>query len=141
MIKTIDRESLVQIERIEKDCFLDYYSYKTLESAYNGNSFYGIMDSDGEVKGYLLATVVLDVADLDKVAVKKEYRNQKIASNLIDEFEKSVKAKGVKEVLLEVRRSNLPAINLYKSKNYKQISERKNYYGGVEDALIFKKDL
>lgn len=46
---------------------------------------------------------------------------------------------------LEVRRSNIPAINLYKKLGYCQIAERKNYYrhqcGVVEDALIFRKTL
>ncbi len=141
MITKIDHDALLQIQEIEKDCFEDYYSYQTLESSFNSPSFFGLMEIGGEVKGYILASVVLDTADIEKVAVKKVYRNQKIATSLICELEKNLKSNGVKEVFLEVRRSNLPAVNLYKSNGYQKISERKNYYGGKEDALIFKKDL
>lgn len=46
---------------------------------------------------------------------------------------------------LEVRRSNIPAINLYKKLKFESVAERKDYYrhgsGLIEDALIFRKTL
>ena len=141
MIVNIDRASLANIEEIEKECFTDYYSYQALESSFNSPSFIGLMEFDGEIKGYILASAVLETADIEKVAVKFNYRNQKIATNLITALESDLKSKCVKEIFLEVRRSNQSAINLYKKCGYQKISERKNYYGGVEDALVYKKDL
>jgi ribosomal-protein-alanine N-acetyltransferase len=48
-------------------------------------------------------------------------------------------------VYLEVRRSNLAAIGLYRNMNFKLIGERKGYYPVLnsprEDALIFARDL
>ena len=49
------------------------------------------------------------------------------------------------QCFLEVRRSNLPAINLYQKLGFEQLSVRKNYYrhrsGVIEDALIYCKEL
>lgn len=46
---------------------------------------------------------------------------------------------------LEVRRSNIPAINLYQKLHFESVAERKDYYrhssGLIEDALIFRKPL
>ena len=46
---------------------------------------------------------------------------------------------------LEVRRSNLPAINLYQKLQFESLAERKGYYrhssGLIEDALIYRKTL
>jgi ribosomal-protein-alanine N-acetyltransferase len=45
---------------------------------------------------------------------------------------------------LEVRLSNIPAIDLYRSMGFRQIGERKNYYPsaeGKEDALIMSREL
>lgn len=46
---------------------------------------------------------------------------------------------------LEVRRSNIPAINLYQKLHFESVAERKDYYrhssGLIEDALIFRKTL
>lgn len=46
---------------------------------------------------------------------------------------------------LEVRRSNIPAINLYQKLQFESVAERKDYYrhssGIIEDALIFRKTL
>ena len=141
MIQKILPCHLDMIFEAEKECFLDYYSYETLSSEINSHPFIGFMEFDGALKGYILASAVLDQADIDKVAVKQAYRNQNIATSLINALEEALKSQGVKQVFLEVRRSNAPAINLYSKSGYGKISERKNYYGGVEDALIFKKDL
>ena len=49
------------------------------------------------------------------------------------------------QCFLEVRRSNLPAINLYQKLGFTKLSVRKNYYrhrsGVIEDALISCKEL
>jgi len=43
---------------------------------------------------------------------------------------------------LEVRESNTPAINLYKSYDFKLLSKRKDYYTNPrEDALVLVKNL
>jgi ribosomal-protein-alanine N-acetyltransferase len=52
---------------------------------------------------------------------------------LLEEF----KERKVKEVFLEVRESNFPAIKLYYKLGFKEIGRRKGYYKG-EDALIMK---
>ena len=142
MVKLIKADMLYEIAEIEKECFSNSYGYSVLQSTINAPTFLGFAEVDGDsVKGYLLATVVLDEANIDRIAVKKDYRNQKIATRLINEFEKVLYAKKVNNVFLEVRRSNQVAINLYKSQGYKNLSERKNYYENGEDALIFKKSL
>ena len=44
------------------------------------------------------------------------------------------------KVLLEVRESNISAINLYSKCGFKEINRRKNYYDG-EDAIIMERIL
>lgn len=49
-----------------------------------------------------------------------------------------------RECFLEARKSNIPAIELYRSMGFVQIGERKNYYpngGDREDALIMSRSL
>jgi ribosomal-protein-alanine N-acetyltransferase len=141
MVEKMTLTSLDEIAEIERECFSVPYTKTMLESGYNTPSFLGLVDVCDKIRGYVLATVVLDEANIDRVAVKDKYRGQKIASNLIKSLEKELTSKGVKTVLLEVRRSNIPAISLYSSLGYVKIAERKNYYENREDALIFNKIL
>ena len=142
MVKPISYEMLGQIAEIERESFLSFYGLEVLTSTISSKTFLGLAEVEGDtVKGYLLATVVLDEANIDRIAVKNIYRNQKIATILIKEFEKVLIENNVKDVFLEVRRSNQVAIKLYKSQGYINLFERKNYYENKEDALIFKKSL
>ena len=56
-------------------------------------------------------------------------------------MENYLKEKGVSKILLEVRSSNERAKALYKRAGFNEISKRKNYYDGIEDALIFLKEI
>ena len=141
MVEKMTLNSLSEIAEIEKECFSLPYTKAMLESGYKTPTFLGFVDACDEIRGYVLATVVLDEANIDRVAVRGKYRGQKIASNLISSLENELLSKGVKTVLLEVRRSNIPAISLYSSLGYNKIAERKRYYENGEDALIFNKIL
>jgi ribosomal-protein-alanine N-acetyltransferase len=46
---------------------------------------------------------------------------------------------GCQEVFLEVRVSNFPAQNLYRSLDFTAIGIRTKYYSDGEDAIIMKK--
>lgn len=141
MVKEITPSMIEEISLLERESFSSFYSDSVLLSTLKAPSFFGLASVDNKVLGYVFSTVVLDEANIDRIAVKKEYRNQKIATKLLIELENRLKDKGVKKVLLEVRRSNAVAIKLYLSLGYKKIYERKNYYENGEDALIYIKNL
>ena len=141
MVKEITPSMIEEISLLERESFSSFYSDSVLLSTLKAPSFFGLASVDNKVLGYVFSTVVLDEANIDRIAVKKEYRNQKIATKLLIELENRLKEKGVKKVLLEVRRSNAVAIKLYLSLGYKKIYERKNSYENGEDALIYIKNL
>ena len=141
MIKLFERSDLKEIEIIERECFRVPYAEKMLEASFNAPTFFGILDKEDEVKGYVFATVVLDEVNIDRVAVREKYRGKKVATNLITNAEKIFIEKGIKNVYLEVRRSNVHAISLYEYLGYKTIGVRENYYEGKEDAFVMHKEL
>ena len=142
MVKEITPSMLNEISKLEKECFSSFYSDSVLLSTLSAPTFFGLANvEDDKVISYVFSTVVLDEANIDRIAVKKAHRNQKIATELLIELENRLKNKGVKKVLLEVRRSNAVAIKLYSSLGYEKIFERKNYYENGEDALIYIKIL
>ncbi len=141
MIRLFKREDLHDIEVIERECFKVPYSENMLESSFNTPTFFGLLDKEEEVRGYVFATVVVDEANIDRVAVREKYRSHKVATNLLLKVEEIFLDKGIKHLYLEVRRSNVHAISLYERLDYKKIGVREKYYEGVEDAFVMYKEL
>ena len=92
--------------------------------------------------GYAACLLSVDTADLLDIAVLSEYRGKGRADALMTFLQAECLARGIKEIFLEVRASNTPAISLYKKHGYQEISIRKKYYSApTEDALIMRKTL
>ena len=70
------------------------------------------------------------------VGVLPEYRNQGIARALLERCEKDLNMPAIR---LCVRRSNLPAIQLYENSGYTKIDIWEKYYSGGEDAFVYEK--
>lgn len=68
--------------------------------------------------------------------VLPEYQQQGIGSRLLEICEKSISLPTIK---LSVRRSNQPALALYRKFGYQRVEIWPDYYQGKEDALILEK--
>lgn len=97
----------------------------------------------GQTEGGFIAVMVnCDTADLLDIAVLEDSRGKGVATALMSFMDKECISRGVKEIFLEVRASNTPAISLYLKCGFEKISVRKKYYGDpTEDAVIMRKTL
>ena len=98
-------------------------------------------NNDGKIIGYIGISYVLDSADIISILVHKDYTKKGIATLLLQEIFAFAKENNIQKIMLEVRRSNLPAQKLYEKHGFKQIAIRNNYYDNTEDALIYEKEL
>ncbi len=136
-IKDIDN-----IIGLYSDDFADGWSKKMLEDAFLTNRFLVLGVSDEkELVGVITCSTTLFDADIESVFVKKEFRKQGLGGLLINGLEKELKDKNIEKIFLEVRKSNLPAQNLYIKHGFNKISERKGYYSDGEDAVIMAKEM
>ena len=91
---------------------------------------------NGKVVGLISYSLIYDRIELEYIWVKDSYRNRGLASKMMDKmFEENVK-----NITLEVRISNLSAINLYKKYGFVVASLRHNYYGD-EDAYLMVREM
>lgn len=128
---------------IEAQCFHDPWSYESFLKLLTNQSAlkYTALD-DGKVIGYALAYDIIDEISIINIATAKDSRNKGAASALIKKIEEYAALHSVPEITLEVRESNLPAINLYKKLGYRYIRKENNYYTHPrEDALIYSKEI
>jgi ribosomal-protein-alanine N-acetyltransferase len=141
-VREAQESDLFEIMSIAQDSFTIPWSLKSFsEELNNPQSILAVAEVNGEITGYIIARSVLDEAEILSIAVKSSFRKQGIAANLVTYILEKLKNK-VKTCYLEVRVSNLPAINLYKKFGFKICNLRKNYYLlPKEDALIMKLEL
>lgn len=143
-IKKADISHLEQIEEIEKTLEHRNLSYDSIKKDLeNTNTYYliAVEEKENKVVGYIGCELLVDHADIIAVATHKDYLKKGIASTLLKTLEKHLQENQIESIFLEVRTSNIPAINLYTKLNYNKISTRARYYDNLEDANIMKKDL
>jgi ribosomal-protein-alanine N-acetyltransferase len=75
----------------------------------------------------------VEVLDL---AVAAKHRRQGNARFLLEEFLRLVEEHGVRDVFLEVRESNVPALALYRKLGFSTSGRRPNYYQQPAEAAI-----
>ena len=88
--------------------------------------------------GLLAGYTAAGEGDITTAAVSPEYRRQGIAYRLMQEFF-SLLPEDSAEVFLEVRESNIPAIELYKKCGFKQVGLRKRFYSQPEESAVVMK--
>ena len=121
--------------------FDDFWNYNILKKELeNSNSYYIVLKLDNEIIGFAGITIILDIAEINNIVIKKTYRKKGYSKYLINHLIDYCKTNSINQINLEVSLENLVAINLYKSSGFKQNGLRKGYYNG-KDAILMSLNL
>ena len=90
------------------------------------------------IAGFLCRWLIADECHILNIAVHPDSRRLGIGAVLISETVNEAKSTGAGVVTLEVRRSNLPARQLYRKFEFEERRLRRHYYGPGEDAIIME---
>ena len=95
-----------------------------------------LAEHGSQLVGFLVWQEIDFEAEVLQIAVLPSYQGQKIATALFDFLPAD------KEIFLEVRESNRPALLFYKKERFEEIARRKAYYHApVEDAIVMKREI
>ena len=133
---------VAQIADLEKLCFYDPWSEKSIASELENRLSLWLVALDGDkVVGYVGSQSVMGWADMMNIAVDPDYRRQGVAQELVERLVAALMENAVTCLTLEVRASNEPAKALYGKLGFQQVGRRPNYYRNPkEDALILRKE-
>jgi [ribosomal protein S18]-alanine N-acetyltransferase len=95
-------------------------------------------DPGDQIVGFLCRWLIADECHILNIAVHPESRRHGIGAILMTEAINEAKSTGANVVTLEVRRSNLPARQLYRKFEFEERRLRRHYYGPGEDAIIME---
>ena len=143
LIRGMNKDDIDQIVEIEKKCFsLPWSREAFINELKNELAYYQCAEFGGIIVGYMGMWKVIDECHITNVAVLPEYRKNKIASMLIEKMVNICKCSEIVNMTLEVRESNIAAINLYKKFGFFSVGKRPKYYQiPTEDAVIMWKKI
>src|ERR1035437_7571657 len=95
-------------------------------------------NDNGKIAGFLCRWLIADECHVLNIAVHPDSRRLGIGTVLLTEAIAEARSTGAGMVTLEVRRSNLPARQLYRKFEFEERRLRRHYYGPGEDAIIME---
>jgi len=95
----------------------------------------------GKIVGYVSFRYVADEGDVVTIAVDTSVQKQGVGTAMMDWLETTAKVRGLKNLFLEVRSDNIPAIAMYLARDFERIDLRRNYYDTGVDAYVMRKRL
>ena len=149
IIRRFREEDLPSVIHINRSCLPENYTPDFF--IYHFREFpegFLVAEMKGAIVGYIMtrvdrgfsyypySTTMSEKGHVISLAVMPHARRKGIAEKLLRKAIEAIKNKGVKEVYLEVRISNIPAINLYRKLGFKIAKRIPRYYADGEDAYV-----
>ena len=137
-IREMQPGDIVDIIEIEQSSFTAPWSELSfLNEIAHANSLAKVALRENNVVGYVCTRYVLDEGHILNLAVHRDFRRQKIATELMNRVLAELKEKDCRLLYLEVRVSNIEAIKFYERFGFKVASFRRKYYlSPNEDAAL-----
>ncbi|WP_174735140.1 ribosomal protein S18-alanine N-acetyltransferase [Mesobacillus harenae] len=132
-------EDIDQVLEVESQSFATPWSRDAFYNELNKNqfAFYIVAECDGKIIGYCGTWVIVDEAHITNIALRPEYRGQKLGEALLRKLIDMAKEMGAETMTLEVRTGNKVAQSLYRKLGFQDGAVRKGYYAdNQEDALV-----
>jgi ribosomal-protein-alanine N-acetyltransferase len=139
-IRTVRQDDIPEISLLEEASFNDPYpSYFLSELARDNPDTFLILTLNNEIVGYGIVDHWEDHDHLISIAVRPDSRRKGFGEALLLELEKRLSKE--RPLKLEVRQSNLAAIQLYSKRGFTKTGVAEAYYGDGENAIIMEKRL
>jgi ribosomal-protein-alanine N-acetyltransferase len=133
-----DLDEIAEIERLSFPVpwRLEFFEGELRHS----NRYHRILERAGSggsrVAAYLFAIALPDEFHINKIATHPDFRGRGLGRRLLEDAIEQARGRTAKSVVLEVRLSNVSAIDFYKSFGFTEVQRRKRYYLDGEDALV-----
>jgi ribosomal-protein-alanine N-acetyltransferase len=138
-IRPAQAADLDEIARIERESFRIPWKREFFQSELTEPYRYARVLAGGEgvvprIGGYLFAVSLYEEFHVNKIATDPRVRHRGYGRLLIEDAIGRARAMRAASVTLEVRVSNLPAREFYRSYGFREAFRRKSYYQDGEDA-------
>jgi len=136
--RAIDIKKIIEIEELS---YKNPWSREVfmIDYVFNRISHYFVARIGNKICAFIGLWIEIDRFHIINIAVHPDYRKKGIGTSLINFIINNAERKRMKEVYLEVRKSNEIAQNLYKKFNFKITEKLNKYYQDGEDGYRMSK--
>lgn len=135
MIRKAKVKDIYAIHKLEKSVLKQSLGEDFLLNEIENNPFatYYVIEINKEIIGYLGLRVIDNVAEMMNFVIKTDFQKLGYGTNLLN---KAIEENNLREISLEVRKSNKQARRFYESKDFVKSHIRKDYYDN-EDGIVY----
>ena len=128
-----------RIYEIEKRVFSNPWSKESIKEELDNDykSLNLISKIDGQLIGYFFSHMISNEVHILNIAIDVSFQHRGNGEAFFSQIFKNYLEYA--NVFLEVKRTNLPAINLYHKFGFEEIDIRKMYYSDGEDAVVMSR--
>ena len=142
-VTSMQIEHLKEIALLEQLCFSQPWSEESLAILTQSNGLGVVaLTSDGRLIGYGGMLTVLDEGQITNIAVHPDFRRLGVGKAILSAMMEQARQRGVNQLSLEVRASNLVAQTLYLKQGFVVAGVRKHFYcHPTEDGLVMLRQI
>nr|WP_315464536.1 ribosomal protein S18-alanine N-acetyltransferase [uncultured Rhodoferax sp.] len=133
-------DSLDRVLHVEQRAYSHPWSRTNFIDALHSGYQAQMLTANGQLLGYFVAMKGVDEVHLLNITVAPEFQRQGWARVLLDALAIWSRGQGAQWLWLEVRVSNVRALQIYETHGYRRVGQRKGYYpdhhGLREDAVV-----
>lgn len=141
IFRPMKKSDITAVCEIEKLVYDFPWSEDTFHNCFKIGYSSWIMERLGEVFAYGILSFGAGEAHIMNFCISPAQQKKGFGHKLMGKMIEVAIQYRAKNMLLEVRPSNVPALNLYKKAGFDEIGERKDYYPGKygrEDAVVLE---
>ena len=137
-VERMNSFNILGVKEISDLSFSSPWSLLSMEKELiNKNAIYIVIKLGSKVVAFGGMWIIFDEGHITNIAVHPDFRRNNFGDTVVENLIKIAKDKNIASLTLEVRSSNIAAINLYKKHNFSVEGIRKNYYQSPrEDGYI-----
>jgi ribosomal-protein-alanine N-acetyltransferase len=133
------------IHRLEAECMGPHaWSRALVEAGVCGEVptvHYLVVEEDDRVVAYAAASIVADIAELQRIAVLPDARRHGHARTLLEEVAARAREGRADRLMLEVREGNDEAQAFYAATGFVEVDRRARYYRDGATAIVMRRGL
>lgn len=137
-VERMNSFNILGVKEISDLSFSSPWSLLSMEKELiNKNAVYMVVKLGSKVVAFGGMWIIFDEGHITNIAVHPDFRRNNFGDIVVENLIKIAKDKNMASLTLEVRSSNIAAINLYKKHHFSVEGIRKNYYQNPkEDGYI-----
>lgn len=142
-VLSIEDKHLCELVSLEQQCFAQPWTVEQYRQFAGLEHFKVLGVFEGrQLCSYISFYFMPEEAEIINLGVHPDCRKRGMATSLVASVLELCRRTKLRSIFLEVRPSNIAALNLYQGFGFKELATRKNYYpDNMEDALVLHLDL